>query len=68
MSQHQIIYGYGSLTITALLFASIVAFNEVGFRVGRFIQNRTDTEIKALTGPIQASVLGVPALRQNTRR
>lgn len=57
MGQHQVIYGYGSLTITALLFAAIAAFNEVGFGVGRFIQNRTDTEIKTLTGLLFTCIL-----------
>ncbi len=32
------------------------------FQIGRFVQNRADTEIKARTGAIQASILGLLAL------
>lgn len=58
----QLLYDYSSLTITLTLFMLIVAFNEIGYRVGRFVQDRTDTEIKTLTGAIQASILGLLAL------
>lgn len=57
-----LLYDFSSLTITLVLFVLIVVFNELGFRTGRFIQNRTDTEIKTLTGAIQASTLGLLAL------
>ncbi len=62
MNQHELLYGYSSIAIAAALFAAIVIFNELGFRVGRYIQTRTDTEVKALTGAIQASILGLLAL------
>lgn len=41
---------------------AIVIFNEIGFRAGRFIQGRTDSEVKTLTGSIQGSILGLLAL------
>lgn len=62
MNQHEILYGYSSIAIVCLLFISIVLLNEVGFRLGRFVQARTDSEIKSLTGSIQASILGLLAL------
>ena len=60
--QQQILYDYSSLTITLTLFVMIVVANESGFRLGRFIQSRTDDEIRTLTGSIQASILGLLAL------
>jgi len=62
MGQQEVLYGYSSLVIATLLFIAIVVFNEVGFRVGRFVQASTDSEVKALTGSIQASILGLLAL------
>lgn len=62
MGQQEVIYGYSSLVISALLFIAIVVFNEAGFRIGRFVQSSTDSEVKALTGSIQASILGLLAL------
>lgn len=60
--QTPLLYDFSSLSITLGLFVLIVVFNEFGFRLGRFIQNRTDDEIKTLTGAIQASILGLLAL------
>ncbi len=60
--KQQLLYDFSSVGITFSLFVLIVVFNEIGFRAGRYIQNRTDTEIKALTGAIQASILGLLAL------
>lgn len=62
MDQHEILYGYSSVAIAVTLFVAIIMFNEVGFRVGRFVQSRTDSEVKTLTGSIQASILGLLAL------
>ena len=62
MDQEQMLYGYSSVAIVAILFIAIVAFNEIGYRIGRFVQSRTDTEVKSLTGSIQASILGLLAL------
>jgi hypothetical protein len=62
MSQQELLYGYSSIAIAVILFIAIIVFNEVGFRVGHFIQTRTDSEVKALTGSIQASILGLLAL------
>lgn len=62
MEQHELLYGYSSIAIAITLFVTIVVFNEVGFRVGRFVQSQTDNEVKVLTGSIQASILGLLAL------
>ena len=62
MDQQELLYGYSSIAIATALFFAIVIFNEFGFRTGRFVQSRTDDEIKTLTGSIQASILGLLAL------
>ena len=62
MEQQEFLYDYASIAITVTLFLLIISFNEIGFRIGRFVQDRTDTEIKTLTGSIQASILGLLAL------
>ncbi len=62
MYEHELLYGFSSVAIAATLFVAIVLCNEMGFRTGRFIQARTDSEVKALTGSIQASILGLLAL------
>jgi hypothetical protein len=62
MDQQELLYGYSSVTIAVILFVSIILLNEVGFRVGRFVQARTDNEFKVLTSSIQASILGLLAL------
>jgi hypothetical protein len=62
MSQTEILYPYSSVAIAITLFFAMLLFNEIGFRVGRFVQEHTDSEVKALTGSIQVSVLGLLAL------
>ena len=62
MAYQEMLYDHSSILITAVLFALIMLFNEIGFRVGRFVQDRTDKEVKTLTGSLQASVLGLLAL------
>ena len=62
MNQHELLYRFDGLTITMVLLFLIILLNEIGFRIGRFIQHRTDAEIKTLTGSIQASILGLLAL------
>ncbi len=62
MHQQEVLYGYNSIVIVAILFIAMVLFNELGYRVGRFVQSRTDNEVKSLTGSIQASILGLLAL------
>ena len=62
MNQSELLYGYNSVIIVAVLFIAIVLLNEVGFRIGRFVQSSTDSEVKSLTGSIQASILGLLAL------
>lgn len=62
MNQQEILYSYNSVSIVVMLFIAIVLLNEVGFRIGRFVQSRTDSEVKSLTSSIQASILGLLAL------
>ena len=62
MNQQELLYAYSSVAIAVTLFIAIIMFNEIGFRVGRFVQARTNSEVKALTGSIQASILGLLAL------
>ena len=62
MEEQQFLFDFSSIAITATLFVCIILFNEIGFHIGRFVQGRTDTEIKTLTGAIQASILGLLAL------
>tara|TARA_R110000764_G_C10988524_1_gene381045 strand:+ start:629 stop:1471 length:843 start_codon:yes stop_codon:yes gene_type:complete len=62
MNEHEVFYGYSSVAIAVILFFVIIICNEIGYRTGRFIQTRTDNEVKALTGSIQASILGLLAL------
>lgn len=56
------LYSHSSVLIVAVLFIAIIMLNEIGFRIGRFVQSRTDSEVKSLTGSIQASILGLLAL------
>ena len=62
MNQQEILYGFNSVAIAVILFMAIIAINEVGYRVGKYIQAHTDDEVKSLTGSIQASILGLLAL------
>ena len=62
MNQQELLYGNSSVAIVVALFIAIILFNEFGFRIGRFVQDNTDSEVKALTGSIQASILGLLAL------
>lgn len=62
MNQEELLYGQSSVVIAVALFFAIILVNEVGYRIGRFVQSRTDKEVKELTGSIQASILGLLAL------
>ena len=62
MYEHELLYDFGSVAIAVALFITIIIFNEIGFRSGRFIQSHTDSDVKVLTGSIQASILGLLAL------
>jgi hypothetical protein len=62
MFEDELLYGLSSVMIAVGLFVTIIICNEMGFRAGRFIQARTDSEVKALTGSIQGSILGLLAL------
>ncbi len=62
MYQQELLYGFNSFAITAVLFVAIILFNEFGFRLGRYVQKHTDDEVKELTGSVQGSILGLLAL------
>lgn len=62
MNQIEILYPYSSVAIAMTLFLAMLLCNELGFQIGRFVQEHTDSEVKTLTGSIQASVLGLLAL------
>lgn len=62
MDQTELLYHYNSVVITVGLFLLIMVFNEIGYRAGRYVQGRNDSEVKSLTGSIQASILGLLAL------
>ncbi|MCR8922968.1 hypothetical protein NO559_09300 [Dasania sp. GY-MA-18] len=62
MDQQEFLYNHNSIVITLVLFALIILFNEVSFRIGRYVQHRTNAELKSLTGSVQASILGLLAL------
>ena len=62
MQAEELFYSYSSVVIAAVLFVLIYLGNEAGFLLGRFVQARTDNEMKSLTGSIQASILGLLAL------
>nr|WP_211162654.1 hypothetical protein [Alteromonas ponticola] len=56
------LFSFSSVSIALVLFIAIMAFNEVSFRLGRVVQKHTDDEVKALTGSVQGSILGLLAL------
>lgn len=60
--QQEILYGFNSLLITAVLFGLIIAVNEIGFAIGKRIRAASDNDLKSLTGSVQASILGLLAL------
>lgn len=62
MFEQEILYNHSSIFITITLFVLILIFNDVGYRIGRFVQDRTNDELKSLTGSLQASILGLLAL------
>lgn len=62
MNQQDLLYAYSSVSIVTMLFIAMILLNEVGFRIGRFVQSSTGSEVKSLTGSIQASILGLLAL------
>lgn len=66
MNEYEFLYRHNSLLVTFVLFIAIMVANEVGFRLGRFVQNRTDSEIKLLTGSIQARIVTVQTTDRGT--
>lgn len=62
MNQLDFLYNTSSITITIVLFLLILLLSELGFRLGRYVQDQTDTEIKALTGAVQAAILALLGL------
>jgi ribose/xylose/arabinose/galactoside ABC-type transport system permease subunit len=55
-------YNINSILLVTLLFILIMLAYELGFRLGRFFQYKTDKEKKDQTSAIQAGVLGLLAL------
>ncbi len=62
MNQPEFLFEFSSVSIAIALFLAILLSNEIGYRIGVMIQSRTDDEVKALTGAVQASILGLLAL------
>jgi hypothetical protein len=58
----EILYNQSSILIAIVLFVVMLLANEIGFRIGVLIQNKTDNEIRSQTNAIQAGVLGLLAL------
>jgi len=58
----EFLYDISSATITVVLFLLIILLGELGFRLGRYVQDQTDAEIKALTGAVQAAILALLGL------
>lgn len=56
------LFGFSSIAIALTLFLAILLCNELSYRVGVMVQSRSDDEVKALTGSVQASILGLLAL------
>ena len=55
-------YNHSSIIIVLVLFILILVAYELGFRIGKFYQDRSDKEIKLQTNAIQAGTLGLLAL------
>ena len=62
MNQLDYFYATSSITITVSLFILILLLNELCFRAGRYVQDQSDSEIRSLTGAVQAAILGLLAL------
>jgi hypothetical protein len=58
----EIMYDQNSILIVAILFIAILLAYEIGFRIGKRLQEKTDAEIKSQTNAVQAGVLGLLAL------
>ena len=55
-------YDQSSILVVLVLFALILLAYEIGFRLGKRQQKKSDTEIKLQTSAIQAGTLGLLAL------
>lgn len=55
-------YNHSSALIAGILFIIILIGYEIGFRLGRFNQKKTDNEVKIQTRAIQGGTLGLLAL------
>lgn len=62
LSQPEFLFEYSSVSIAVALFVAILLCNEISYRIGVAVQARTDDEVRALTGAVQASILGLLAL------
>ena len=62
MDHSELMYGHSAVAIAVILFFTMMLCNELGFRIGRFVQKHSDSEHRTLTSSIQVSVLGLLAL------
>lgn len=62
MEHPTVLFEFSSIAIAIALFFAILFCNELAYRLGVTVQARTDDEVKALTGSVQASILGLLAL------
>ncbi len=58
----EFMYNFNSVLIVAVLFGLILIAEEVGYRVGRYYQRKSDKDVKVQTNTIQAGTLGLLAL------
>lgn len=58
----EIMYDQNSILIVSILFGLILLANELGFRLGRYYQKKSDQDIKSQTNTIQSGILGLLAL------
>lgn len=62
MQAPDFLYSQSSIVVVIGLFIGIMLTVEIGFRIGSYLQQNTDEEMKQLTGAIQGSILGLLAL------
>lgn len=60
--KNEIMYNQNSVLVVLILLILILTAYEICFRVGRYYQKKTDTELKSQTNSIQAGILGLLAL------
>jgi hypothetical protein len=58
----EFLYNQNSILIVVALFFLILLANEIGIRVGKHYQKKSDNDVKTQTNTIQAGILGLLAL------